>query len=423
MGNVVFRDLDLNAPSNEPLLSAVAAKYGNAIGQAAQSVERLFLLRSGWAPGLHFVGGQTPPAQIDRRYGDLPPFSLAGAGEDPVTAFVACVGEAVERLSQLERQSDVRCTSPLSEVCSRLLPGLAALLSDAREESGFDESAKYDWVEGSDLANAMPVLVPADWCLRRAKGESKLKPRSALSTGAAAGPTLDAATVRALLELVERDAVSLWWQGGRRGRPLPMELPAVQRGIELVRALRQDKLDRASWVLDLTTDMGIPSVAAVSFDRDGRGFACGFAARIDLDDAVHGAIIEMMQMELGLQLARAKKGAMGENALSEIDRMHLLRSTAIDSKTCDLVHPAGTATVFPEPSRDAPIDLLKAAFARSGIDAAIVKLTRAQFGIPVVFALAPGLQPMPSATTTQRLRSMLSSHDADVRKMPDVALL
>ncbi len=422
MGNLVFRDLDLRAPSSQPLLSAVVAKNGVLIQQAASFVERLFLLRSDWSPGLCFVGGQAHPAQIDGRYSDFSAFSLAGAGEEPEIAFTACVGEAVERLSQLERPSDIHCSSPLSDIRDRLLPGLASLLSDAGTEIGFEEHATYDWVEGRSLIHAAPVLIPADWCLRRAKLENKLKPRSALSTGAAAGPTLEAATERALLELVERDAVSLWWRGGRRGRPLPMELAAVQKGMQLVQVLRQDKLDRASWLLDLTTDIGIPAVAAVSFDRHGQGLACGFAARVNLDEAVRAAIIEMMQMELGLQLAQAKQERMGESSLSEVDRLHLRRSTVIDSETCDLVHPAGKPTTVIEPERRPPIAVLKAAFARSSIDAAIVNLTRDQFGIPVVFALAPGLQPMPSSTTTPRLRSMLSAAEFNERKIPDVAL-
>lgn len=423
MGNLVFRDLDLCAPSSQPLLSAVAAKNGAPIRQAASFVERLFLLRSDWSPGLCFVGGQAQPAQMDRRYGDLPAFSLAGAGEEPEIAFTACVGEGVERLSQLEQRSDVHCSSPLPDIRDRLLPGLASLLSDERLQTGFEEHATYDWVEGSNLTNAAPVLIPADWCLRRTKCKSKLKPRSALSTGAAAGPTLEAATERALLELVERDAVSLWWRGGRRGRPLPMELPAVQKGTELVRTLRQDKLDRASWLLDLTTDIGIPSIGALSFDKHGQGLACGFAARVNLDEAVRAAVIEMMQMELGLQLAQAKQEGMGESSLSEVDRLHLRRSKTIDSETRDLVHPAGKPTPMIEPERRPPIAVLKAAFARSSIDVAIVNLTRDQFGIPVVFAFAPGLQPMPSSTTTPRLRSIISAAEFNGGKIPDVALL
>lgn len=416
-------ELDLSDPSGEALLAAVAGRQGIAIAQAAHSTERLFLMRSSWAPGLCFVGGQAHPSRVDERYADLPAFSFAGAGEDPETAFTSCVGEAVERLSQVERPADVCCTSSSSEIQERLLPGLLPVLADGRAEVGFDEHAALDWVEGRTLLGAKPVLMPADWCLRRPKGVSKLKPRSALSTGAAAGRSVEMAMERALLELVERDAVGLWWSGGRRGRPLPTASPAVQKGEELVRALRQGRTDRSSWFLDLTSDMAVPTVAAVSFDSSGHGFACGFAARVDLGEAIRAAVLEMMLMELGFLLAKAKQESAGEGALNEGDRMHLRRSTLIDKETCDLVHPAGTPSTWPVSSSGSPFLVLRAAFAQSGYDVGMVVLTRDAFGIPVVFALAPGLQPMPSSLATPRLRATQIATGHDARMTSDVALL
>jgi ribosomal protein S12 methylthiotransferase accessory factor len=360
---------------------------------------------------------------VDGRYADLPALSFAGAGEDPETAFTSCVGEGVERLSQVERPSDICCTASSSEMHARLLPGLLPLLADARAEVGFDEHAALDWVEGRTLLTAEPVLVPADWCLRRPKGVSKLKPRSAPSTGAAAGPTLELAMERALLELVERDAVGLWWSGGRRGRPLQMEASAYQEGVALVRSMRQERTDRASWLLDLTTELAVPTVAAVSFDGSGHGFACGFAARVDLGEAIRAAVFEMMLMELGFLLAKAKRESQGEGALNEGDWMHLRRSTLIDSGTCDLVHPTGRPSVGHVPSSGSPFSQLKAAFAQCGSDVGMVDLTRDEFGISVVFALSPALQPMPSSLATPRLLSVLAATGHDARMTSDVALL
>src|SRR4029077_15357944 len=104
-------------------------------------------------------------------------------------------------------------------------------------------------------------------------------PGAAMSTGCAAGPSFDAAASRALLELVERDAASLWWIGGHRPRPLAFDDQAMTEGVRLLSSLRQDNRRRASWLLDITSDLAIPCVAAVSVDDDGRGLACGLAAR------------------------------------------------------------------------------------------------------------------------------------------------
>lgn len=416
-------ELDLNDTSGQAFLAAVASRDSFAIAHASKFAERLFLLRSSWAPGLCFVGGQASPALLDGRYAGLPALSFAGAGEDLETAFTACVGEGVERLSQVERQADVCCTSSSLEIQERLLPGLLPLLTECREEVGFDKHAALDWVEGRALINSKPVLVPADWCLRRPNGVAKLKPRSALSTGAAAGRTLEMAMERALLELIERDAVGLWWSGGRRGRPLPMKSPALHKGMELIRTLRRERTDRSSWFLDLTTDMGVPTIAAVSFDSSGLGFACGFAARVDLGEAVRAATLEMMQMELGFLLAKGKLADLGEGALNDGDMMHLRRSTLIENEKCDLVHPSGAPSAEPTPTSGSPFSVLKTAFAQSGFDVGMVDLTRDEFGIPVVFALAPGLQPMPSSLVTPRLQSTRTAAGHDARTTSGVALL
>ena len=67
------------------------------------------------------------------------------------------------------------------------------------------------------LATGSDVLVPADWCVRRAPRRMGLQPPWILGSGVAAGPDWDWAASRALLELIERDAVALWWLGGHRG--------------------------------------------------------------------------------------------------------------------------------------------------------------------------------------------------------------
>jgi hypothetical protein len=53
----------------------------------------------------------------------------------------------------------------------------------------------------------------------------------------------------------------------------------------------------------------------------------------------------------------------------------------------------------------------------------MVDLTRDEFGISVVFALSPALQPMPSSLATPRLLSVLAATGHDARMTSDVALL
>ena len=54
----------------------------------------------------------------------------------------------------------------------------------------------------------------------------------------------------------------------------------------LLTQLRQNASARRSWLLDITTDIGVPCVAAVSCAADGFGLALGLAAHGEFDGVV-----------------------------------------------------------------------------------------------------------------------------------------
>jgi ribosomal protein S12 methylthiotransferase accessory factor len=205
------------------------------------------------------------------------------------------------------------------------------------------------------------------------------------------------------LELVERDAAALWWIGGQRGKPVAADGPAMAEAVRLLGRLRQGTEERATWLLDIATDLDIPAIAAVSVDADGRGLSCGLAARLAPEAAARAAILEMCQMELALPVVEAKRRQRGEGALNAADRRHLARARRIDAD-CPLLHPVGTPRRWPPHSSNTDeLGALRAAFARRGIEAALVDLTRPDLAIPVVQAVAPGLQPMPGDRVSARL--------------------
>ena len=219
-------------------------------------------------------------------------FSLSGSGETLEDAFVSCVGEGIDRLAQVECPTDVTAIANLAEVADRTWPAAIAAIEHDMALQGLPATTPLAWVSGKPLdtssigrSEGHDVLLPADWCLRRATGRQRLRPRTALSVGVAAGPTFDWAASRALLELIERDAASLWWTGGRRGKAVPLDHPAMAEIQRLVGTLRQHAHDRISWLLDLATDIGIPVIAALSCDMDGKHLAYGLAARLSLEDA------------------------------------------------------------------------------------------------------------------------------------------
>jgi len=373
---------------------------------AAGRMQRLFRLPMRHAPGLVFMGGEASPASLHPMYAGAPAGSLAGSGLTLREAFESCVGEGIEYLSQFA------------------LPGDIVAGPDTRIDAFPDAKPAWPavvggWVRGTPLAGTTSVLLPAARCLRQwpAPAETPF----ALSTGCAAGATREAAALHGLLELIERDAASQWWRGGRRGRPV---LPDPETDA-LVDTLRGSMQERSHWLLDISTDLGVPCVAAMSFGTDGRGFACGMAAGMTVRAAARSALKEMCHVELAYDVIAAKRAERGEAGLNVADRRHLRRAGEIGAD-CPLLHPQGEAApaVLPEACSAAEALAVLAERLRAiALDAYLVDLSRSLLGVAAVRVVAPGLQLEPCAMTGPRLRDCISRTGGGAIYVQDIPLL
>ena len=193
--------------------------------------------------------------------------------------------------------------------------------------------------------------------------------------------------------------------------------------VQLFGTLRQQTHVRTSWLLNLTTDIGIPVIAALSCNGDGGQLAYGLAARLSATEAVRGAILELCQTELAIQLAAIKRMELGEENLLPTDRAHLERDAVINAHQCELLHPLGVHLMRPEKLIGPQLATIVNALARCSIEAALIDLTRPEFGIPVVRAVAPVLQPLPSLVVTDRLRRAVTDHGGGDRYTGGLALI
>lgn len=410
-------EVEPSTPDTAGLLRALAHRHGELIASAARSLTRMFLLRGPWAPGLRFAGGLVTAASADASAPESlrslnHTLSVGGGGASIEDALASCIGEAVERLSQFKRPADIAAVSTISDVHDRLLPGVRQRVAQLCSLAGHDKCAKFDWIEGISGITQAKCLIPADWCLRSGAHHPLAVPGAALSTGVAAGPTFEAAALRAILELIERDAVALWWIGGRRARAPTLDAALVREAHDVLSSLRQGNQDRVSWILDLTSDLHVPVMAALSVCPDGRGLACGFGARLTAKDAARAAIYELCQMELGLNLAEAREATGGAAKLSDDDRAKLSLARDIDTESCALLHPsiavASGDAMLGATQDEGSFSALLRYLSDLRIEVALVDLTRAEFAIPVVAAVAPGLQLMPAQFLTKRLDEVIA---------------
>ncbi len=393
--------------------------------KAASRFKRVFELAAPDAPGLVSFGAEFDPGLADPLQAGSPIVGVSGVGLSPQEAFQGCIGEGIEYLSQLQTSDDVLETSGERDPAAALGPSgqgfVAAFAAHRLRPNG-----GLSWYRATRLSDGREIMLPADLCLRRPPAEQEVKPPFPLSTGSAAGTSWDAAALHGMLELIERDAASLWWQGGSRATSIPPGHEAQAMADALLAQLRQGVSARRSWLLDITTDIGVPCVAAVSCMTDGFGFAFGLAARPTLKAAARAAILEMCQGELAHAVVETKLRERGEAALNARDRIHRRAATMLNADRCLLLQPG------PERSRHlalgttdpgAVLRLIVQRLAQFGIEVFGLDLTRPQFAVPVARVIAPGLQLLPSEIMTPRLADMIAQTGGGLAYTGGIALL
>jgi ribosomal protein S12 methylthiotransferase accessory factor len=395
--------------------------------KAASRFVRVFQLAAPDAPGLVAFGAEFDPAIADPMHAGSPLVGVSGVGLTLQEAFQGCIGEGIEYLSQLQTADDVLLSTGHGDPAAQLGPQARNFLA-AFSAHRLRPDAELSWHPVRRLADhcEAEALLPADLCLRRPPDRREIEPPFPLSTGSAAGTSWDAAALHGMLELIERDAASLWWRGGSRGGSISPQHEAHIMAEALLPRLRQNATGRRSWLLDITTDIGVPCVAAVSCSADGFGFAFGLAARPTLKAAARSAILEMCQLELALAVVEAKRRESGEAALNARDRGHWRRATMIDVDRCPLLQPVQErkqhlAIEATDPG--AVLQLIGNRLQQFGIETFALDLTRPRFAVPVARVIAPGLQPEPAEMITPRLTDMITQTGGGMKYTGGVALI
>ena len=391
-----FSLLDLLSAPGRQLLNQVSRRASPALAAVSDRLARAFEIKSPFAPAFCCIGAEVELEARAAAANGSSRLSVTGNGETAAAALTSCLGEAADLLSQFERDGDIAAQGASGELEAAIAQGWIAA-------AGVTPARGIDWIAAVEAGSGRRVLLPADLCLRRAALQRAVEPVGALSSGAAAGPDKDGAALRAVLELCERDAAALWWLGGRLPLYLAENHPAGAAATALVERLRRGQSGRRTAVLDITTDLGVPAIAATSMDDDGRSFACGVAARLDPIEAAVAAVLELFQMELSAPVAAAKLAERGEAGLNDADRRHLARA-AFAAGECALLRPveASRLEAFPV-AAGSVLDGLTTRLEGQGIAVYLADLSRADLGVSVMRAVAPHLQPFSGAVTTQRL--------------------
>jgi thiazole/oxazole-forming peptide maturase SagD family component len=258
-----------------------------------------------------------------------------------------------------------------------------------RAHHGLFTSQKRKMVFATDLHSGDRVAVAAQRVfLDFARAANEPQYHDADSTGCAAGQTIEAATYTALLECIERDAMAIWWYG-KQSRPhlAPEILDLTQP--RLTWWLESRKLETR--LIDITSNLGVPVVAAVSNDANGQTVAIGTAAKPLLQDAALAAVTEMLQTEHALAQALS---AGDDEALGWCNR------ASVNNQQQFLPDPARGFPQQAENDMKSIVDRL----ATFGLHALVVELTLQGDPLHTVRVIAPGLCSMQHQVIVERIR-------------------
>ncbi|BAJ30348.1 MULTISPECIES: TOMM precursor leader peptide-binding protein [Kitasatospora] len=365
-----------------------------------------------------YVSGQN----LSRQSGDLKQLRTGlrsvscGKGRTDVQARASALGEAMERFSGVFQGDEARRTATFAELGDAAIHPERTLLYSAKQYAERDR-----WNVKQSMFNVVPVPFRADdpiewspaWSLTERR--QRWLPTQAMyygyrhggrfyaagdSNGCAAGTSFEDAVLQGFLELVERDAVALWWYNRVQRPAVDLDAfgdPYIDQLREVYRGLR-----REIWALDLTADFGIPVVGAFSRRTDAKpgggtneDVLIAFGAHLDPHIALTRALTEMNQF-------------LGPVAGDEHGRVNYAGADPEQKAWWTTATTANQPYLLPDPHapRSTPASWLPLAGADLADDLALVQKivedrgmeflvadqTRPDVGLPVARVIVPGMR-------------------------------
>ncbi len=230
-----------------------------------------------------------------------------GYALNKMVARVKSVAEFLERLCIYNPLLDVLSPPAKFEDNSEFVDPTTFHHTEMHDDKGAEilRSGNYRWVKGKDIFHDKNVLVPAQlvYLTDIFSNEMPIQ-RETTTNGAAFGLSENNDSVeRGLLELVERDACMYSYLSERR---LSRIIEFTEDIEELLGYLNRYRLE--TYVFDCATDLGIPTVIAITIDKTGVGPAVnlGSSAKLNYKDAIKRSILESIQCRNYARFMRKK---------------------------------------------------------------------------------------------------------------------
>ena len=338
----------------------------------------------------------------------------AGKGSTRAQSEVSALCEAVERYSGAFHGEEIRVRSRFSAFAGEdeaIHPNDAQLFSDNQLDNAerinakghpynivpprLDPDAEIDWTPVWSLTQQRHRYLPTSMLYSMPAEQRGPADLIADSNGCAAGNTLEEAILQGFYELVERDAFAIWWYN--RLRAPAVDLSGFDDAYLASASAQYSRYERELWMLDVTSDIGVPVFVALSRRPDAptEDIIYGAGAHADPRLAALRALCEVNQCLTWLP--RPGK-ADGRPTIDDPLALWWWRTARLAD--CAWLAPAEdaplrTASTYPAvetaDTRD-DVEACRALVEARGMEFLVLDQTRPDVGMPVARVVVPGMR-------------------------------
>jgi ribosomal protein S12 methylthiotransferase accessory factor len=384
----------------------ILQRYGHHVSPITGVVSALERLGKGGEP-LHTYLGSYPMALASDSLLQLR-HSLRqrayGKGRSDAQARASALCEALERTcavfrgeEELVRRASARELGKLA-ISPREYMGFSERQLATGEDNAprpFPEELALDWTPLRSLTSQSVRYLPTACCYLFHPGPDTAFCR-ADSNGNASGATLEEAILHGILELVERDAVALWWYNRIR-RP-GVDLSSLDDPFFREQVALHRELQRELWVLDITSDFGIPTFASISrrIDQAREDIVLGFGCHLEPALAVSHAVTELQQVLP--TVPRDGPDGRGGYRVHDAEALRWWRTATVGNQPYLLPDPSAPPRPAASLPRLASEDVREDVWRciriaeRLGLETYVLDQTRADVRLPVVKVIIPGMR-------------------------------
>ena len=368
----------------------------------------------------------------------------AGKGSTAEQSEVSALCEAVERYSGALHGEEIRVRRRFTDFDSSneaIHPNDAQLFSDYQLDNAksinarghpynivpprFDADAVIDWTPVWSLTQERHRYLPTSMLYSMAPEQRGPADLIADSNGCAAGNTREEAILQGFYELVERDAFAIWWYN--RLRVPAVDVSSFDDEYLASAADYYARYDRELWMLDVTADIGIPTIVAMSrrTDAETEDIIYGAGAHADPRIAALRAVCELNQCLTWLPRPGRPDGRPmidDPMALSwwKTARLADCRWLA-PSADAPLRKTSDYAAIESTDARD-DVEHCRALVEARGMEFLVLDQTRPDIGMPVVRVIVPGMRHFWARFAPGRLYDVPVSLDHRKRPLDEAEL-